>query len=256
MSEAPLVANQTVASQATDELAGDAPAASPIAGEPAIADDGRESPLHRDWYDEYDQLPPRPRRKLLTPVTLSLLAVLIAACGFIAGVLVQKGQQPASSGLGGGAAARLAALGRSTTAGSGRLSGLGGFGGGVTVGQVSTVADKGRVLYVTEASGNTVRVETNTGSKITKSQGVGANAIHPGDTVVVRGVTGSNGTIAASTVSDSGAAGAAGGGGLAALFGGGAGGGSAGGASGGGASGSSGSAGRRASGAVNSLFGN
>ena len=38
-------------------------------------------------------LPPRPRNRLLAPLPLALIAVLIAACGFLGGVLVQKGSE-------------------------------------------------------------------------------------------------------------------------------------------------------------------
>lgn len=46
--------------------------------------------------DDFQALPPRPRRRLLgaggSPIPLALLGVLLIACGFIAGVLVEKGQ--------------------------------------------------------------------------------------------------------------------------------------------------------------------
>ena len=71
-------------------------------GEPAVA----EPPEHREeWIEDLDQLPPRPRRRLLAPAPLAMLGVLLLACGFIAGVLVEKAQNggsaagPAASGL-------------------------------------------------------------------------------------------------------------------------------------------------------------
>ena len=45
------------------------------------------------WLDEPEELPRRPRRRLLTPLPLALLGVLLIACGFIGGVLVEKGQK-------------------------------------------------------------------------------------------------------------------------------------------------------------------
>jgi hypothetical protein len=74
----------------------------------------------------------------------------------------------------------------------------------------------GSTLYVTATSGNTVAVTTTHESKITKDESVGANAIHPGDSVVVEGIAGSKGTITASSVSDSGSSSS----GFASLFGG------------------------------------
>ncbi len=66
-----------------------------------------------EWLEEPVELPRRPRRRLLSPVPLALLGVLLAACGFIAGVLVEKGQASSSSSAAGSAsslASRFAAL--------------------------------------------------------------------------------------------------------------------------------------------------
>ncbi|MGA9313584.1 MAG: hypothetical protein WBV77_03030, partial [Solirubrobacteraceae bacterium] len=67
-----------------------------------------------EWLEEppESELPPRPRRRLLTPVPLALMGILAIACGFIGGVLVEKGQSSSSSSAGGasGLASRFAAL--------------------------------------------------------------------------------------------------------------------------------------------------
>jgi hypothetical protein len=176
--------------------------------------------LEQAYYPELDELPPRPRRKLLTPVTVLLLLALFAAAGFVGGVLVQKGQgSSTTAAAGGGFASRFGAAG--ATGASGAASGFrslfggGAGGGGATIGTVSSI--DGSTLYVTETSGNTVAVVTTPESKITKDESVGASGIHPGDSVVVEGIAGSKGTITASSVSDSGSSS----GGLASLFGGG-----------------------------------
>ena len=72
-----------------------------------------------------EELPPRPRRRLLgaggNPISLALLGVLLLACGFIGGVLVEKGQTSSSaagSGAAAGLAARFAALRGAGGAGS------------------------------------------------------------------------------------------------------------------------------------------
>ena len=62
--------------------------------------------LDEAYYPELDELPPRPRRKLVTPVTVLLLLALFAAAGFVGGVLVQKGQGASTSSLAGGGFAR------------------------------------------------------------------------------------------------------------------------------------------------------
>jgi hypothetical protein len=180
-----------------------------------------------EWADEPTELPRRPRRRLLTPVPLALLAVLIIACGFIAGVLVEKGQtsSSSSSGAGAGLAARFAALraGRSGAGSAGGASASGGAvtaggggsaGGGSTAGQVAYIA--GSTLYVTTAEGNTVKVTTSAGSTVTKTVKASVKGIHPGETVLVTGAAGSGGAINAESIR----VGAGAGGGLGALLGG------------------------------------
>jgi hypothetical protein len=194
-----------------------------------------------------EELPPRPRRRLLgtggNPIFLSLLGVLLIACGFIGGVLVEKGQTSSSSGSGAaGLASRFAALrgaagagstnssaagATSGAAGSGSTSGgaaggggfAGRFGGlgGATIGEVSYVS--GNTLYVTNAEGDTVKITTSPASSITKTVKSDVHGIHPGETVVVRGSKGADGAVSAESISVS-AAGLTSGG-LGALFGGG-----------------------------------
>lgn len=167
-----------------------------------------------EWLDEEQELPRRPRRRLLTPVPLALLAVLLIACGFIAGVLVQKGQSGTSaSGAAGGFAARLSALkgaapsaggansgaGATSRAATGTFPSLGGSaGGGVTAGEVAYV--RGNTLYVTDSQGNTVRVNASAAAKVTKTVSTKAKSIHPGATVVVVGSKAKNGAISATSI--------------------------------------------------------
>ena len=63
-------------------------------------------------------------------------------------------------------------------------------------------AIKGTTLYVADASGNTVKVTASSGSRVTKtvSSTITFGAIHPGDSVVVRGTQQGNGTIAADSI--------------------------------------------------------
>jgi hypothetical protein len=167
------------------------------------------------------ELPRRPRRRLLTPLPLALAGVLLIACGFIAGVLVEKGQtssSPSTTGASSGLASRFAGL-RSALSGSAGARGNAAsgfaarFGGGATVGQVAYVHDG--TLYVTDAEGNTVRVDTSEASTVTKTVKAGVKQIHPGETVTVTGDKGAGGAILARSIS----VGSSPGGGLAALFG-------------------------------------
>ena len=182
-----------------------------------------------DW--EEQPLTRRPRRRLLTPLTALLFAILVGAGGFIAGVQVEKGEVPSSSSSGVDAwrrclepprrrrwplrhgrcewsavAPRAAAFGGTGTA-------TGGTGTGTTVGQVANIS--GSDLYVTELQGNTIKVATSA-APITKQVSTSVKGVHPGDTVMVAGDPLPSGTIQAATVRDSGSTG---GGGLA-LFGG------------------------------------
>ena len=197
----------------------------------AVRSPAYEPAQDSDWLEEPDELPRRPRRKLLAPVPLTLLGILLVACGFIGGVEVQKGETSSSGSSGGtaGLASRFAALrgsGSSTAAtASGSSAGAaggffgrsgGGAGAGATVGQVAYIS--GSVLYVTTAEGNTVKVTTSQASTITKTVKAHVKGIHPGETVIVTGAAGTGGAISAESirVSEAGA-----GGGLGGLFGGG-----------------------------------
>ena len=181
-------------------------------------------PYEDDWDDEPSEsaLPPRRRRRLVTPLSAALAAVLVAALGFIGGVQVQKhaDKGSGSSGSGQGALAAAAARGggASGTRAGGGFAGQG-AGGGQASPTVGSVANKhGSTLYVKDSDGNTVRVKTNSHSKINRTASTSAGAIHPGDTVIVQGTKHSDGSITATQVNAT-AAGAAGG--FAGLFGGG-----------------------------------
>jgi hypothetical protein len=218
-----------------------------------------------EWAEEpFEELPRRPRRRFLgvggNPSQMALLGVLLIACGFIAGVLVEKSQTSSgSSNATAGLASRFAALRGGSTGASGRSSGLtagtgagglsstgtagsasngfpgrsGASSGGATAGQVSYLS--GNTLYVTTAEGNTVKVTPAPGATVTKTVTATVRSIHPGETVVVSGAAGTNGAISAESIR----VGASTGGGLGALFGGGSGtgGGARGGSSGSGSSG-------------------
>jgi hypothetical protein len=170
------------------------------------------------------QLPRRRRRQFLTRRSAALGALVTCAIGFYAGIRVEKGQlsgSPASATAGGGAAGARGGTGAgsraglaSLFAGAGRTGGPGaGAGAGAGAGNASfgTVASvHGETVYVTEASGNTVKVKLSSATKVSKTQSVSRGAIHPGDTVVVQGVSGSGGTVTAASVTDSGTRGAGG----------------------------------------------
>ena len=202
-----------------------------LESEPLIDDDG--------WpRAEHAPLPTRTGlRGMLTPLRVGLLCLLIAAAGFIGGVLVQKGSagSSASNPFGSGG---LPGLGSGGGSGGGLAAALGGG----TTGTVSTV-DHG-TLYVSDAQGNIFKVLTSGATNVTRSAEARPREIHPGDTVVIQGQKRKNGTVKAQSINAT-AAGASSGFPGAAL-----GGGSS--ASSGGSSAGSGGG----SSAVNQLFGN
>jgi hypothetical protein len=142
--------------------------------------------------DELEPLQPRARRRLLSPLPLALIGVLVLAAGFIGGVLAQKHWGGSSSPGGFPGTGAFAAAARQ--AGQGPSAGTTAEG---TSGEVSS--KKGDVIYVTTTDGTTVKVKVGDAT-VTRTAEVGANQIHPGDTVVVQGSTQDNGTVKATSV--------------------------------------------------------
>lgn len=152
----------------------------------------------------------RPRRRIFGRSGAVLIALILGVVGFYAGIRVEKGQVSGSTtpsfSLPSAASAAGAGGGSSRTAGTARsgLPGAGGFGGGnASIGTVSSV--KGKTIYMSDTSGNTVKVTLSSVTKITKSLHVARKAVRPGDSVVIQGAKSSNGTLRATSVTDSGA---------------------------------------------------
>ena len=59
----------------------------------------------------------------------------------------------------------------------------------------------GANVYITTSDGSTVKVSTSSSSKVTKSVDAALNDLKAGDTIVVQGTTDADGTIAASSIS-------------------------------------------------------
>jgi hypothetical protein len=170
------------------------------------ADPGYSPPPIEDEY-ETDVLPVR-RRSFLSPVTAGLALCLVAAGAFIGGVEVQKASGGSSSSTranGGRLAARSGGPGGGLAARSGGGSAKGGFQGpgafapgNTTAGLVTLI--KGTTLYVTDLTGNTVKVKTAAGLQVSKTVTTSLKGIHPGDSVVVRGTKQKDGSYKASAV--------------------------------------------------------
>jgi hypothetical protein len=157
-----------------------------------------------DW--DHDEMPNRPLRRRIGPLTATLSALVLAAAAFAGGVVVEKRSLPASSAASFSRAAPTAT--RTTGAGS-----TAGFGAGAapTVGTVTLI--DGANVYITEADGTIVKVATNPQSQVTVASPATTANIKPGDSVTVTGATGADGTITATSVRDTGASGGAGRGG-------------------------------------------
>ncbi len=150
--------------------------------------------------------PGRPRRRWLNRKSAALAAVITCAGGFYGGVRVEKSQLGSTA-----TAATPAAAGAGATGGAGGgagardafAGGAAGGGGNASFGTVSSV--NGNTIYLTDSSGNTVKVTLSSATEITKNESVSKASIRPGDAVVIQGVKSSSGTITATSVSDSGA---------------------------------------------------
>jgi hypothetical protein len=153
--------------------------------------------------------PSRPRRRWFNRKTAALAAAITCAAGFYIGIQVEKSQlgTPATAAASGTAAGTGTGTGAGAAAGfpgAGRLGGAGaGAGANASIGTISSV--NGRTIYLTDPTGNTVKVTLTSSTKLTKSLSVTKSSLHPGDSVVIQGVKNSGGTLVATSVNDSGA---------------------------------------------------
>ncbi|MDA0168543.1 hypothetical protein OJ998_05545 [Solirubrobacter taibaiensis] len=140
------------------------------------------------------ELPRRPRRKLLTPITGGLVVVIVAAGGFAGGAKVQESQAQttAAAGPAGGMPG-----GGMPTGGPPGMAGAAQTGGPTT----GTVAyTKGDTLYVEDAEGNTIKVKVKSSANVTRTASTDADTIQPGDSVTIEGAANANGTVRATAV--------------------------------------------------------
>jgi len=150
------------------------------------------------------------RRRAITPVTRALLVIVLAAGAFLGGVLVQKSQTKSTSTSAppAGVPANIAALfgGATTTT-------VAGSGGSATATATQTFGTiklvDGKNVYVSDAQGNVTKVATNGSTKITVNQNAAVNKLKPSTSVIVQGTRGSDGTITATSVSETAAGGQA-----------------------------------------------
>jgi hypothetical protein len=133
-------------------------------------------------------------------LTASIAAVALAAAGFYGGVEVQKHQGATSSSGAGG----MRASAGGPPSGGGAPSSSTSATSNATTGTVKSTRDG--VIYLETSDGTTIKVKTTATSRVTRNARTTAGQVHPGDSVVVQGTTGANGTVTATQVSASSAA--------------------------------------------------
>ena len=136
---------------------------------------------------------------------LALIALIIAAAGFLGGVEAQKGSEgsstrrrfpgrhlPSFAKGGEGTSAEGSEAGGEGTAGAptatgSEAAGLPSFGASEAAASGTVSSVEGQTIYVKESDGTTVAVKVGDGATVTRDSNVSAKKIHPGDTVTVEG---------------------------------------------------------------------
>ena len=162
---------------------------------------GEPSSILDEDAEDADEWPARAVRRGLSvraPMAV-LLALLVAAGAFWGGAAVQKSREGSSGGV--ASALRSLFAGRSGASASGEgglFGGSGGASGPAATGTLTVV--EGSTLYVTEPSGTIVKVVLAPSATVTRDSTTTLSRLRPGDTVVVEGATGKDGTVTASSV--------------------------------------------------------
>jgi hypothetical protein len=154
-----------------------------------------------------DTVPVARRSRGATRLSVGLLVILGISAGFLGGVLVQKDRgSSSSSAAGAGSLAALAQQFGGTFPGAG-APGAAPTGNGATAGGSTAAGTTGQIklidgsnIYVVDSAGKTTKVTTTADSKISASQPSSLSALKAGDTVVVVGPTGSDGTVTATSI--------------------------------------------------------
>lgn len=162
----------------------------------------QESDGRGGWDDDGDDdaIPPRPRGRLLRPLPLALIAVVIAAAGFLGGVEAQKGSESGSGSGGFPGRGGLASVAKGAAGATGEGGAAPSLGGSEAAASGTVTSVEGHTIYVKEADGTTVAVKVGDGATVTRDSNVAAKKVHPGDMVTVEGSKHGS-TVRASSVS-------------------------------------------------------
>jgi hypothetical protein len=154
----------------------------------------------------------RPKVRLPS-LTMTLVVVAVLGLGFLGGALVGKhyGSSSSSSAAGFGAFTRFGGTSSSASSASSAPSGSSGFpgrsglfggSGAATFGTIKLV--DGNIVYVQTETGSIVQVTTSAATRVTASTSVPLKDLTPGETVIVEGKTNANGSVAATSINQSG----------------------------------------------------
>jgi hypothetical protein len=160
--------------------------------------------------DEWAATGPAKGIRLRLPVAVLATALLLAA-GFWGGAIAEKkhggGATSAAAGLAarfrGGAGAAAGAAGGGF-AGGGFRGGGGGAAGGTSAATGTLSVVDGNTLYVLTSTGSLVKVSLGQSTAVTRNAKTAADALRPGDSVVVQGSAATNGNVTATSVAATG----------------------------------------------------
>jgi hypothetical protein len=159
--------------------------------------------------DEWPVRGPAKGIRLRMPVAILVTALLVAA-GFWGGAIAEKNHggstASAATGLGARAAAGGFAGGGFRGGGfGGGAAGAAGAAGGTSAAATGTVSVvDGNTLYVLTSTGALVKVSLGQSTAVTRNAKTAADALRPGDSVVVQGSAAKNGNVTATSVAATG----------------------------------------------------
>ncbi len=147
----------------------------------------------------------RPKVRLPS-LTMTLMLVVVLGLGFLGGTLVgmHYGSSSGSSAASVSPFTRFGSGSSAAPSASSRFpggSGLFGGSGGATFGTIKLV--DGNIVYIQTETGSIVQVTTSAATKVTASSAVPLKDLVPGETVIVEGTKKANGSVAATSISQS-----------------------------------------------------
>jgi Cu/Ag efflux protein CusF len=183
-----------------------------------------------DTFDDEDFLPVEKKSRFSARnISRGMIGAVALVLVFSAGVYAQRTWGDSNSGAGGmpnlaqggpsaqagsrtntstNATGQAGQAGQTTQTGQSSQAGQTGQSSNATTGTIKVV--DGDSFYVTTSSGSVVKVTTNSTSTITRTASASVSDLKPGETVVVQGTAGEDGTVVATRVTDGSSGGAGG----------------------------------------------